>query len=228
MPRKPKSESVPAKTNRSSGGNFHIEFWNTAQKLAWASLQQHDVIFLIGPAGTAKTFLACAYAIEQVLNNKDVKQIVLTRPIVEAGESLGFLPGDLNEKVNPYMMPMFDSLDVLVGKNNPCRDRVNASLRVSPLAYMRGLSFRQSICIFDEAQNATRNQLKLFLSRFCQGSKVIINGDPMQSDLPGGKELLTETVERLKGVPGIGVVEFSSESIVRHPLVSKILDKLED
>jgi phosphate starvation-inducible PhoH-like protein len=210
------------------GGSFHIEFLNTSQKLAWAAFRQHDVLFMIGPAGTAKSFLSCAFAVEQLLNNKNIKNIVLTRPIVEAGESLGFLPGDFNEKVDPYIAPMYDALDLLVGKNSPQRDRVNAAIKVVPLAYMRGHSFRDSICILDEAQNSTKGQLKLFLSRFCTGSKVIVNGDPLQSDLYGGKEVLIETVEKLKGVSGIGVVEFKADSIVRHPLVGRILEKLEE
>jgi len=231
---KSKNSQKETKTSKQSqqpvarGGSFHIEFLNTSQKMAWAAFRNHDVLFMIGPAGTAKTFLSCAFAIEQLLNNKDIKKIVLTRPIVEAGESLGFLPGDFNEKVDPYMMPMYDALDILVGKNNPQRDRITAAIEVAPLAFMRGRTFREAICILDEAQNATKLQLKLFLSRFHTGSKIIINGDPMQSDLYGGREVLMETVEKLKEVQGIGVVEFKAESIVRHPLVGRILEKLEE
>lgn len=226
-PQKEVRESKPAQTP-SRGGNFHIEFLNTAQKLAWAAFRQHDVLFMIGPAGTAKSFLSCAFAVEQLMNNKEIKNIVLTRPVVESGESLGFLPGTMEEKINPYMMPMYDCLDILVGKNSPHRDRINAAVEVAPLAFMRGRSFRDSICILDEAQNATKGQLKLFLSRFCTGSKIIVNGDPLQSDLFGGKEMLMETVEKLKGIAGIGVVEFKADSIVRHPLVGKILARLEE
>lgn len=211
----------------SSGGNFHIEFLNTAQKLAWAAFQQHDALFLIGPAGCAKTHLSCAFAVEQLLNNKNIKKIVLTRPIVEAGESLGFLPGSMEEKVHPYMLPIYDCLDSLVGRNNLQRERIEECIEMAPLAFMRGRSFRNAICIFDEAQNSTKTQLKLFLTRFCTGSKIIINGDPLQSDLPGGKESLMETVRKLNGVPGIGVVEFKNDSIVRHPMVSHILERLE-
>lgn len=213
---------------KNSGGNFHIEFLNVDQRMAWAAFQQHDALFMIGPAGSAKTHLSCAFAVEQLLNNKQIKRIVLTRPIVEAGESLGFLPGEFEEKVHPYMLPMYDCLDILVGRDNPCRDKINASLEVAPLAYMRGRNFRNAVCIFDEAQNATKMQLKLFLSRFCEGSKVIINGDPRQSDLPGGNVALMDVVKRLNGVPGVGIVQFQAESIVRHPLVAAILERLEE
>lgn len=222
MQKKPKNSKQV-----SSGSNFHIEFLNTSQKLAWAAFQQHDALFLIGPAGSSKTHLSIAFAVEQLLNNKNIKKIVLTRPIVEAGESLGFLPGSMEEKVHPYMMPIYDCLDSLVGRNNLQRERIEECIEMAPLAFMRGRNFRNAICIFDEAQNATRAQLKLFLTRFCTGSKVIINGDPLQSDLQGGKEALMDVVNKLNGVPGIGIVEFKNESIVRHPMVAHILERLE-
>ena len=213
------------KTSR-TGGNFHIEFKNDAQSMAWAAFQQHDVLFLIGPAGTGKSYLACAFAIEQILS-KVRKKIVITRPIVEAGESLGFLPGEFEEKVHPYMMPMYDCIDKLVGVEGGWRDKINNSLEVAPIAYMRGRTFDDAVCIFDEAQNASLMQLKLFLTRFGENSKIIITGDPTQSDLGLPDVALTNVMNRLKDVPGVGVVQFKSNSIVRHPLVAKIIENLE-
>lgn len=213
--------------SRPSGqGNFHIEFKNEAQGLAWAAFKQHDVLFLVGPAGSGKTFMSCAFAIEQILN-KEKKRIILTRPVVESGESLGYLPGEFEEKMHPYMMPMYDCIDKLVGREGPWREKVIQSLEIAPLAYMRGRSFSDAICIFDEAQNASYLQLKLFLSRFEENSKVIITGDPTQSDL-AGEVALTNIMHRLHAISGIGVVQFKPQHIVRHPLIAKILERLEE
>jgi phosphate starvation-inducible protein PhoH and related proteins len=206
-------------------GTFHIEFKNEAQSLAWAAFKQHDVLFLIGPAGCGKSFLACAFAIEQLIN-KERKRIILTRPIVESGESLGFLPGEFEEKVEPYMMPMYDCIDKLVGRDGAWRDKVDTAVEVAPIAYMRGRTFDDAVCIFDEAQNASLLQLKLFLTRFGENSKIVITGDPSQSDI-AGKVALVEVMQKLRGTDGVGVVEFKSNSIVRHPLVGKIIEKLE-
>jgi phosphate starvation-inducible PhoH-like protein len=205
---------------------FHVELLNTAQKMAWGAFQKHDVIFLLGPAGSGKTFLAAAYAIKQLLSHEKSK-IVLTRPIVEAGESLGFLPGDMAEKVNPYMLPLYDCMDKMLKKDVVTRERITAATEVAPLAFMRGRSFGDSICILDEAQNATMGQLKLFLTRFEKDCKIIITGDPNQSDLHGPVALV-EAISRLKDIPGISVVEFNANSIVRHPLIAKILERLSD
>ena len=222
-----KKNKKETKTNSqpSLGKNFHVEFKNEAQSSAWNAFKQYDVLFLIGPAGCGKTFLASAFAIEQVLN-KQKNKIILTRPIVEAGESLGFLPGEFEEKVHPYMMPIYDCMDQMIGPEGPWRDRVDQSIEVAPIAFMRGRSFANSICLFDEAQNASYLQLKLFLTRFGQNSKIIVTGDPTQSDI-GGKVALIDVVQRLRGVDGIGVIEFKNDSIVRHSLVGKILEKLE-
>ncbi|MCK9458315.1 MAG: PhoH family protein [Proteobacteria bacterium] len=205
-------------------GKFHIEFLNAAQKLAWAGFQQHDVMFMIGPAGTGKTYLAMAFAIHELLQGSH-KKIILTRPIVEAGESLGYLPGDLHEKTGPYMLPLVDSMKKLAP--NPLQhDTVAAAIEVAPLAYLRGRTFDNAIAIFDEAQNASRMQLKLFLTRLGENSKIIITGDPSQSDI-GESSGLMDVVSRLDVVPGICVVRFKEDSIVRHPLVSAMLAKLE-
>lgn len=188
MPKKTSSPSRSQQQGRmpraTQGKDFHIELLNTAQKLAWQAFQQHDVLFLIGPAGTGKTFLATAFAVKSFLA-KECSKIVITRPIVEAGESLGFLPGDFEEKVNPYMMPMYDCMDKLLGREGPHRERVLQGTEVAPIAYMRGRTFDESVCIFDKAQNASMKQLKLFLTRFGQNSKIIITGDPSQTDLQG-------------------------------------------
>ena len=229
MPRKPKSNASASVSKRPSGnGQFHIEFKNEAQGLAWAAFKQHDVLFLCGPAGTGKSHLACAFAVEQILS-KQKKKIVLTRPIVESGESLGFLPGEFEEKVHPYMMPMYDCIDKLAGRatdNSPWREKIDNAMEVAPIAYMRGRTFDDAVCIFDEAQNATMTQLKLFLTRFGENSKIIITGDPSQSDI-GGDVALTNVMQKLHGVPGVGMVQFKSSQIVRHPLVSKIIEAIE-
>jgi phosphate starvation-inducible PhoH-like protein len=200
-----------------------------SQKTALELVAAHDVSFLLGAAGSGKTFLAMAYAINQVLT-KQAEKIVLTRPIVEAGEKLGFLPGTFNEKVNPYMQPLYDTMDILLGKQNPKRDIINKSVVLAPLCYMRGRTFHDSVCIFDEAQNATYTQLKLFLTRFGQNTKVVVTGDPSQSDLYEYARdnycALAEVVDRLNNTPGIGVHEFGPEDVVRHKLITTILRKL--
>jgi phosphate starvation-inducible PhoH-like protein len=167
-----------------------------------------------------------AFAISEVLQNKKSK-IVLTRPMVEsAGESIGYLPGGVGEKTNPYMLPLYDVMHKLVGKEGPQREAINAAVEVAPLCYMRGRSFSDAICIFDEAQNATYSQLKLFLSRFEKDCKLIIAGDPSQSDLRGATVDLVDVVRRLETLPGIGIIQFGKADIVRHPLVSQILERL--
>jgi phosphate starvation-inducible protein PhoH len=173
---------------------------------------------------THNSYLATAFAINEILQGNK-KRIVLTRPIVESGRSLGYLPGTFEEKVNPYMMPLFDCIKKLVGENNPQRDLVNASIEIAPLAYMRGRTFDDAICIFDEAQNASEMELKLFMTRFGENSKLIIDGDPSQSDLMGPVALV-EVMKKLENVPGIGTVRFKTDSIVRHPLVAKVIERL--
>lgn len=216
------------KSGRRSGHSpFHLEFKNQAQKMAWGAFDQHDVLFLLGPAGTGKTYLACAFAISEILAKKK-KRIVLTRPIVEAGESLGYLPGTFDEKVNPYMLPMYDCINKCVGLEGAQRDAINRAIEIAPIAYMRGRTFDDAVCIFDESQNATKSQLKLFMTRFGENSKIIITGDPMQSDIASGHRDLTNIVKKLEDVPGIGVIHFKASSIVRHPLISAIIEKFEE
>lgn len=200
-----------------------------AQEDAVQLIAENDMTFLLGSAGSGKTFLAMAYAINAVLS-RQCEKIILTRPIVEAGEKLGFLPGTFGEKVNPYMQPLYDTMDTLLGKQSAKREIVNKAVVLAPLCYMRGRTFNDAVCIFDEAQNANYTQLKLFLSRFGQNTKVIVTGDPEQSDLYdyGNSEYvaLREVTNRLKDVPGIGIYQFAHSDVVRHPLVRQILQRL--
>jgi len=202
-----------------------IEWRTEAQRRAWKTLHDNDITFLLGSAGSGKTFLAMAFAINEILA-KRAESIVLTRPIVDAGEKLGYLPGSFGEKVNPYMQPLYDTMDVLLGKIGPKREFVNRAVVLAPLCYLRGRTFNDSICVFDEAQNATYTQFKLFLSRFGQNSKIIVTGDPQQTDLPISPPPMNEVVNKLKGVSGIDVVQFAHSDVVRHPLVAAILKKL--
>lgn len=200
--------------------------WRTAmQETAWNTIENNDVTFLLGAVGSGKTFVAMAYAIHAILN-KTARRIVLTRPIVTSGEQLGHLPGDLSEKVDPYMAPLYDTMDELLGKQSPRRELVNKSVVLAPLAYMRGRTFKDAICIFDEAQNATRMQLKMFLTRFGSGAKVIVNGDPEQSDLAFAPAPILDTIKRLQGVPNIATASFRKEDIVRHKTVQAIAERL--
>ena len=206
---------------------FHLDFPaknGAAQKLAWMGYQNNDMLFMTGPAGTGKTYLAMAFAINDILQGVR-KKIILTRPIVQAGEDLGYLPGTFEEKVNPYMLPLLDSIYKLVGEDNPQRDLIDQAIEFAPLAFLRGRTFDDSICIFDESQNATMKQLKLFLTRFGKNSKVIVTGDPGQSDIPGPVALV-DVMARLESVPNIAMIKFSKDSIIRNPLITQIVERL--
>lgn len=218
---KPKITKTPRKTG------FHMEFLTASQKMAWTAFQRHDVLFISGVAGTGKSYMAMSFAINEIING-DKEKIVLTRPIVEAGESLGYLPGDFMEKVNPYMMPLYDALNQLVGRDEQQVRQVEEAIEIAPIAYLRGRSWQNAICILDEAQNCTMAQLKLFLTRFGKNSKIIVTGDPKQSDLGKDHVDFVKVMSRLESVPGIGIVQFPAEDVVRHPLIVKILEKLED
>lgn len=204
---------------------FQIELKSESQKKAWGDLDRNTLSFLLGSAGSGKTFLAMAYAINAVLAERCSK-IVLTRPIVESGERLGFLPGTFGDKVNPYMQPLFDAMDLLIGKYSARREIINKAVVLAPLCYMRGRTFHDAICIFDEAQNASYVQLKLFLSRFGDNTKVIVTGDPKQTDLPIPSPPLIDVIDKLRDLKGIAVTQFTDLDVVRHPLVAEILKKL--
>lgn len=207
--------------------SFHFNPKNDEQRLAFKTFSEHDVLFMSGPAGTGKSYLAMAFAICEVLQNRRSK-IILTRPIVEAGEKLGFLPGDALEKVNPYMLPLWDALDVLVGNNDIQKKKIEESIEIAPIAFMRGRNFRDAICIFDEAQNASKAQLKLFLTRFNENCKVIVCGDPKQSDLGNRGNDFVWVMNQLQSISGIGTITFTPNAIVRHPLIIDILERLGD
>ena len=193
------------------------------QLLYLKAMQEHDLVISIGPAGTGKTYLAVAMAAASLLE-KSVRRIVLARPAVEAGEKLGFLPGDLAEKVNPYLRPLYDALYDIIGFEKVGRMLERNVIEVAPLAFMRGRTLNDSFVILDEAQNTTPEQMKMFLTRIGYSSRAVINGDVTQVDLPQGKTSgLREAEEVLHGVPGIAFFRFGQDDVVRHPLVQKIV-----
>jgi phosphate starvation-inducible PhoH-like protein len=198
-----------------------------AQKRYVESMRAHDLTFGIGPAGTGKTYLAMAVAVA-ALQARQVKRIVLTRPAVEAGEKLGFLPGDLAEKVNPYLRPLYDALDDMMDLDKAQGLIQRGHIEVAPLAFMRGRTLNDSFVILDEAQNTTSEQMRMFLTRFGHNSKAVVTGDVTQVDLPVGRASgLAEARQLLDGVEGIAFCHFSDVDVVRHPLVQKIIVRYE-
>ncbi len=193
------------------------------QKKYMETIQANDISFGWGVAGTGKTYLAMAMAVQALLDRK-VDRIVLTRPAVEAGEKLGFLPGDLEEKVNPYLRPLFDALYDMVDVDRAARMIEKGIIEIAPIAFMRGRTLSHSFVILDEAQNTTTDQMKMFLTRLGFDSKAVVTGDVTQVDLPYGKTSgLMDAVKILKNVEGIGFTEFTEKDVVRHPLVRKII-----
>ncbi|HGD3280595.1 TPA: PhoH family protein [Streptococcus agalactiae] len=198
------------------------------QKIYVDSVKNHDVVFGIGPAGTGKTFLAVTLAVT-ALKRGQVKRIILTRPAVEAGESLGFLPGDLKEKVDPYLRPVYDALYQILGKEQTSRLMEREIIEIAPLAYMRGRTLDDAFVILDEAQNTTIMQMKMFLTRLGFNSKMIVNGDVSQIDLPKNvKSGLIDAVEKLRNIKKIDFIHLSVKDVVRHPVVAEIINAYSD
>jgi phosphate starvation-inducible PhoH-like protein len=196
---------------------------SVAQKAYIDAIRRYDIVFGIGPAGTGKTYLAMAMAVSELMKNNYVR-IILTRPAVEAGEKLGFLPGDLAEKVNPYLRPLYDALHDMVDFDRARKLVERGTIEVAPLAFMRGRTLNDSFVILDEAQNTTPEQMKMFLTRLGYGSKAVITGDATQIDLPAGKPSgLKEASRILKGVHGIRFISFTEKDVARHHLVQEII-----
>lgn len=200
---------------------------NVAQKKYLDLFKRSEIVFGIGPAGTGKTYLATAHALK-MLQDKKVERIVLTRPAVEAGEELGFLPGDLQEKLLPYLRPLYDAIYDMLGAEEAQKLTERGIIEIAPLAYMRGRTLQNAFAILDEAQNATPEQMMMFLTRLGEGSKMAVTGDVTQTDLPRRKKSgLREAVKILRDIPGIAHFRFEASDVVRHPLVTKIVDAYE-
>ncbi|MEE3034325.1 MAG: PhoH family protein [Bacteroidota bacterium] len=201
----------------------------TDNQIKMVSLSElNDMVFAIGPAGTGKTYTAIALAVK-ALKEKKVKRIILTKPAIEAGENLGFLPGDLKEKLDPYIQPLYDSLHEMIPSNKLSTHIKNKTIEIAPLAYMRGRTLDEAFVILDEAQNTTHSQMKMFLTRMGRNAKFIITGDPGQIDLPKGiKSGLKEALMILKATKNIGIVKLNDRDVIRHSLVKKIIKAYED
>jgi phosphate starvation-inducible protein PhoH and related proteins len=216
------TETVPTTLLRTQRGK-EVRPKSAGQRAFVESIERNTLTFGIGPAGTGKTFLAVAMAV-RALKNREVSRLILSRPAVEAGEKLGFLPGDLREKVDPYLRPLYDSLEDLLELGVVARYLERGTIEVAPLAYMRGRTLNDAFVILDEAQNATSDQLKMFLTRLGQRSKMVVNGDVTQIDLPSGSRSgLRDAARRLGSLDDVGAIELTESDVVRHPLVSKII-----
>lgn len=197
------------------------------QKKYVDAIKKSSIVFGVGPAGTGKTYLAVALAV-YAFKNREIDKIILTRPAVEAGEKLGFLPGDMNEKVDPYLRPLFDALQEMMGQDAYLRHIERGSIEIAPLAYMRGRTLSNSFIILDEAQNTTREQMKMFLTRMGENSRIVVTGDVTQIDLPKNvKSGMIDAIEVLDGVEGIDIVKLTAKDVVRHELVTRIIQAYE-
>jgi phosphate starvation-inducible PhoH-like protein len=228
--RERESGQVPVDAEREQGVRVPrggIRARGTHQRDYLAEIRTRDLTFGIGPAGTGKTYLAVACAVEALQGDK-VRRIILVRPAVEAGERLGFLPGDLTQKVDPYLRPMYDALYEMMGFDGVSRFIERNVIEVAPLAFMRGRSLNDSFIILDEAQNTTVEQMKMFLTRIGFGSKAVVTGDVTQTDLPAGKQSgLSHVIHVLRGVEGVAFTFFDAQDVVRHPLVQRIVQAYE-
>jgi len=218
-PRLPLSDLPAIRTRRGAVGPR-----SPGQLVYMETLQRHEMVFALGPAGTGKTYLAVAQAVAMLLAGR-VERIVLCRPAVEAGERLGFLPGDLKEKIDPYLRPLYDALHDMMPGDQVIRRMGTGEIEVAPLAFMRGRTLAHAFVILDEAQNTTEAQMKMFLTRMGEGTRMVVTGDLTQIDLPTGvRSGLRDAVETLEGVSGIGFTRFGTRDVVRHPLVGRIVD----
>ena len=194
------------------------------QKKYLEILSKYNIIYALGPAGTGKTFLPVAVAVKKLIAG-EIKKIILSRPAVEAGENLGFLPGDLKDKIDPYLIPLYDSLSELIGQEKMNKKIEDGSIEIAPLAFMRGRTLKDSFVILDEAQNATETQIKMFLTRLGKNTTMVVNGDPTQIDLPNSKiSGLLNSANVLSGIEEVKIVKFDAQDVQRHPLVSKIIE----
>ena len=221
-PRLPLSDLPAIRTRRGAVGPR-----SPGQAAYIEMLASHEMVFALGPAGTGKTYLAVAQAVASLAAGS-VERIVLSRPAVEAGERLGFLPGDMKEKVDPYLRPLYDALGDMMPGDQMLRRMGSGEIEVAPLAFMRGRTLAHAFVILDEAQNTTPAQMKMFLTRMGEGTRMVINGDLTQVDLPAGaRSGLAEAIDTLEGVAGVGVARFDRGDVVRHPLVARIVDAYE-
>ncbi len=200
---------------------------SAGQALYVKAIREHELVFGLGPAGTGKTYLAVAAAIDLLMTGK-VERIILSRPAVEAGERLGFLPGDLRDKVDPYLRPIFDALNDMMPADQLQKRLASGEIEVAPIAFMRGRTLAHAFVILDEAQNTTPVQMKMFLTRLGEGSRMVVTGDPTQVDLPpGSRSGLADALEALRGVDDVAIVRFTEKDVVRHPLVARIVGAYE-
>ena len=192
------------------------------------ALVRDDIVFALGPAGTGKTYIAVAQAVSQLISGS-VQRLILSRPAVEAGEKLGFLPGTEKEKVDPYLRPLYDALNDCMPPEQVQRRIDSGEIEIAPIAFMRGRTLADAFVILDEAQNTTREQMKMFLTRFGQNSRMVVCGDPLQVDIPGGARMsgLADAVEKLEDVEGFGTIRFTAADVVRHPIVGRIVEAYE-
>ena len=217
-PHLPTEERTRLRTSASKS----IRFRSAAQAMYIEQMRNNELVFGLGPAGTGKTYLAAAFG-AHLLHERRVERLILSRPALEAGERLGFLPGDLKEKVDPYLRPLYDALFEVLGERCT-RLMEQGTIEVAPLAFMRGRTLARSFIILDEAQNCTPSQMKMFLTRLGEDSRMVVTADPSQSDLPEGPEGLEQAVRYLHNVNGVGLAHFAAADIVRHPLVTRIVD----
>ena len=193
------------------------------QRRYFEAIEKNDLVFGLGPAGTGKTYLAVAAAVQRLRRGK-VRRLIITRPVVEAGEHLGFLPGDLQQKLNPYLRPIYDALRDMIEAEDLARMEEAGIIEIAPLAYMRGRTLSNAFVILDEGQNTTASQMKMFLTRLGEGSSMVVTGDPSQNDLPRNQRSgLVDGARRLRGFEGVGFIEFEAADVVRHPLVAQIV-----